>query len=1260
MAKHNLKTVALSLSTALLLGITGCSDSSDDSSSGGTTPPATSYSGIAIDGILMDSQVCIDENRNGICNSGETTVQTDVDGKFAFPDGSPTGPLILSGGYDKSLTDGLNLDGTPKYKMFEGVLKAPEGSSVVTPLTSAIQSVMDNNSSVSAADAEATVKTAMGLDDLTVDLTEFDPYNGIDSNNTTDVAAAQKILAKQTQLQVLVHTAAVTIAGADDNTDVNETMSHVFDALAQSMDTGAEVELDAQTVAIATRQAATKTYEDNADADAFVLAVGTVAQTKAEESVAVAKGVELSILNGAPEDAIKVLDAAIDTVNKEDGNETKVTLTAQSTLTDAERSDIITARNNEDIAAQETTEQEAVAQLAREEANKALLEAQTQTELEAAEKLRAEAATAEKLAAEKAAYEALKAQEKVAAEEAAALLSAQEAADAKAAAEAAAAAAEAAALAAEIEAEAAEEAAKAIAEADAEVDLEQLKEDAEAAALAAEQARALDLIGSYIVTAEHAVTKAADEKEEVITLATTYDFNITVAENAFASAEGNRTLLVDYNTTTPVADLNTTYAEGLKNNVLVQAAVVSDELSKIKEIESSKLLETIITENTKASIEAKIELVDGIYTELSTKLSALGTSSDLGEIETLARTYVTNTELQTIKADATTLNSEITTVTQDATDSLNTIAAKKVLLEEALNSVDEATANALADEVLAEQALFEEKLQVIETKKAELGVLLEQAKTIQASIEGVEGTSINVTNAVNTFDTFDPTKESLTTTLTEMKNTLGTENQDEKVLAALIDIAEIVNSDAVQNLIDTNSSLPNLDAFSGNSDVMVEMASTATVLGGRDLVQEIAVKLKDASAVIGEAFTNTTKVMEYGDIVINANDATLIQAGALSAAAALELVAAYDYGDISFARTQTKVIDGVTYDYIQAGIDPLALFAQATFFKMDNSDRLVDAGATLKDAATLYVSLDSAYLLEKDLNTSDTQAFLDAWNGDGLLKEPDGSAIDVKKIFSATDYIDRDDFTLPTSYTGYSADVVAEYEKAADYYGTVESYVNGGCAGTYPTADINWTLIQSAERNTSVTLDEDASILLHEPAYTVSRPISFDYYMAEQYCQFRSYGSDEYGRAEFDIVPKASFDEIVIPVKLADKFVSGATFYTHFYNGDDVFIKFELTSASEVTKTERIYYPDENGNLTSITYTYTGTYSIDANDMVTMSLVDTADATHKDTFYFQLENSWAEGLNLHVKIDNYQDGTIDNEFSKDYEFSKPDWYPADF
>ena len=87
------------------------------------TPVVIASSGWAVDGYLSGAAVLCDSNGNGVADTGEISVTTNSSGGYSFPAGC-NAALTARGG--------VSVDtGVP----FTGVLKAPAGSSVITPLT---------------------------------------------------------------------------------------------------------------------------------------------------------------------------------------------------------------------------------------------------------------------------------------------------------------------------------------------------------------------------------------------------------------------------------------------------------------------------------------------------------------------------------------------------------------------------------------------------------------------------------------------------------------------------------------------------------------------------------------------------------------------------------------------------------------------------------------------------------------------------------------------------------------------------------------------------------------------------------------------------------------------------------------------------------------------------------------------------------------------------------------------------------------------
>jgi len=671
MKQNEYKIIALSLGTALLLGMSGCgsSDDSDNSSSTSTTTTATSssQSGVAIDGILMGSTVCIDVNVNNMCDAGEPSTITDNLGKFTIPATTAKGPLLLVGGIDQSTG-----------AAFTGSLKAPEGSSVVTPLTSAVQSLVEKDKTLVEKDkkvqkAEASVKTAMGLSD--VDLTTFDPYAEIDGTNAQK---AKEVLAKQTQLQVLVHAATVTVAGADEDTDVDEAMSTVFDAIVENFD-GAEGEvvLDAQTVSAATKNAADKVYADKPKAR---VAAKVVAQSSAENSVRDADSAAATIENGDASAAVDNLDAAIAKANT--SSEESLRAAAKAAIEEANK---LTAEKIAEIEALQKAQQEKEAAIAAAKAAQAAAQAEAEAAKAEAQRVAADAAASaqeQKAAYEKQLEAELEAQRQAtlqAEAEAAAARAAKEAAEQEKLIAAQAAQREAEAEAAEAQAEAeklaaqAREAAaqKAVEEAKAAEDLAKAQ-----AAVAAAEAAAKDTIALASIAAEAEianfifVTLQRDMQEVTALVAALEGVDTTVAdasEKAKALLESAQTDLNKVNEMVESKSLDLDAAVGLRAAMEQYAEDFSSTLQKLQEQQAAvALAEAVATANMNHALNEIGEIVKSLESKkLLLRTEAL--LKDSTEIATIAKKYESNEAIAAAQKSA----QEVVNAVQSSVTSLD-------------------------------------------------------------------------------------------------------------------------------------------------------------------------------------------------------------------------------------------------------------------------------------------------------------------------------------------------------------------------------------------------------------------------------------------------------------------------------------------------------------------------------------------------------------------------------------------------------------
>ncbi|MBO9434113.1 hypothetical protein J7394_07855 [Ruegeria sp. R13_0] len=154
---------------------------SDGGGSGSTTAPTT---GTVVDGYLVNATVFQDLNGNAIFDAGEPNTTTDAQGNYsiALDPSNPTAKIVSIGGTDSSTG-----------QAFTGTLTAPAGSTVITPLTTLVQSLVeasaDSDTPLTAAEANEQLAAALGLGSGT-NLLELDPVEAITSASDPAAFAA--------------------------------------------------------------------------------------------------------------------------------------------------------------------------------------------------------------------------------------------------------------------------------------------------------------------------------------------------------------------------------------------------------------------------------------------------------------------------------------------------------------------------------------------------------------------------------------------------------------------------------------------------------------------------------------------------------------------------------------------------------------------------------------------------------------------------------------------------------------------------------------------------------------------------------------------------------------------------------------------------------------------------------------------------------------------------------------------------------------
>ena len=267
-----------SIGIAGVVGIAAASSGGGGSSAAPAVTPSAQPAaarGEVIDGYLSGATVFVDENGNGVLDTGEVSAITNELGAFSLP-GGRSGSLVAVGGTDTST-------GLP----FQGILRAPEGASVVTPLTTLIDLLIRSDSGLSVEDAQAKVLNALGIagvEGSSINLLNFDPIETASGSSDLKAVAleVQKAGVLLVSLVQSVSTAVIDSLVDTDGADANMVFSKVFDLLVAELDkvdagdTLPDAGMLADMISISVRDGFAELFGDIAfDANAFEILAAT-------------------------------------------------------------------------------------------------------------------------------------------------------------------------------------------------------------------------------------------------------------------------------------------------------------------------------------------------------------------------------------------------------------------------------------------------------------------------------------------------------------------------------------------------------------------------------------------------------------------------------------------------------------------------------------------------------------------------------------------------------------------------------------------------------------------------------------------------------------------------------------------------------------------------------------------------------------------------------------------------------------------------
>jgi hypothetical protein len=144
-----------------------------------------------VDGYIAGATVLADGDGDGVLDPGEWQGTSDAKGYFSLPSGTVASKLTASGGTDL-LTN----------KAFTGVLSAPSGSTVVNPITTLVQGIVESGSQTTTIDqALVLVNQAMGIP-AGINPLSYDPLAVIAKADATPAEKAAALSVQSSAIQV--------------------------------------------------------------------------------------------------------------------------------------------------------------------------------------------------------------------------------------------------------------------------------------------------------------------------------------------------------------------------------------------------------------------------------------------------------------------------------------------------------------------------------------------------------------------------------------------------------------------------------------------------------------------------------------------------------------------------------------------------------------------------------------------------------------------------------------------------------------------------------------------------------------------------------------------------------------------------------------------------------------------------------------------------------------------------------------------------
>jgi hypothetical protein len=177
----NIAKYAFFVLVSIFLSACGDESSYDNSPVAQSTTKELDLSGVLVDGYIQDATVCLDSNKNDLCDADEASDTTDSNGKFDFANQTLSSNSLINilayGGTDTSTQKIFN----EKFKTILDVSELDENSTlIVSPITDLVSHSFSSLNGEDALDLSDAKTNVADLFDITTTQVDEDPMKNID------------------------------------------------------------------------------------------------------------------------------------------------------------------------------------------------------------------------------------------------------------------------------------------------------------------------------------------------------------------------------------------------------------------------------------------------------------------------------------------------------------------------------------------------------------------------------------------------------------------------------------------------------------------------------------------------------------------------------------------------------------------------------------------------------------------------------------------------------------------------------------------------------------------------------------------------------------------------------------------------------------------------------------------------------------------------------------------------------------------------